>query len=88
MGGGVRTRTSTATEESDLEYKVVETSDVTAETLELVLNQWVAKGWRFEGMQFVVKETARRPSMAFVIFVRAGIGSTTFPATEKRQRNG
>jgi hypothetical protein len=54
-----------------LEYKVVETSEVTAERLETILNEWTIKGWRFNGMQFVVKESARRPSMAFVIFVKS-----------------
>lgn len=53
-----------------VEYKVVETSDVTAETIERILNEWSSRGWKFDGMQFVVKESARRPSMAFVIFVR------------------
>ena len=53
-------------------YKVVETSDVTEDSLEGILNHWTAEGWRYDGMQFVVKESARRPSMAFVLFVRGG----------------
>jgi len=53
-----------------MQYRVVETSEVTAESLEQLLNQWTQQGWRFDGMQFVVKESARRPTMAFVIFVR------------------
>ena len=51
-------------------YKVIETSDVTEDRLEEILNQWTAEGWRYDGMQFVVKESARRPSMAFVLFVK------------------
>lgn len=54
-----------------LEYKVVEVSDVTEETLERALNHWTREGWRFDGMHFVVRETARRPSMAFVLFVKS-----------------
>ncbi len=51
-------------------YRVIETSDVTAESLEIILNEWTQKGWRFDGMQFVVKESARRPSLAFILFVK------------------
>jgi len=54
-----------------LEYKVVEISDVTEENLERALNHWTQEGWRFDGMHFVVRETARRPSMAFVLFVKS-----------------
>ncbi len=52
-----------------MKYHVEETSDVTAENLEKILNHWTTQGWRFDGMQFVVKESARRPSMAFLLFV-------------------
>lgn len=54
-----------------MQYKVVETSEVTEDSLEEILNQWTAEGWRYDGMQFVVKESARRPSMAFILFVKA-----------------
>jgi hypothetical protein len=54
-----------------LEYKVVEVADVTEEGLEQALNQWSRDGWRFDGMHFVVRETARRPSMAFLLFVKS-----------------
>lgn len=53
-----------------LEYKVVEVADVTEESLERVLNHWTREGWRFDGMHFVVRETARRPSMAFLLFIK------------------
>lgn len=54
-----------------MEYKVVETSQVTDEKLEQILNEWCAKGWQFERFQFVTSEASRRPVMAFVLFVRA-----------------
>lgn len=54
-----------------MQYKVVETSQVTEDSLEEILNRWTAEGWRYDGMQFVVKESARRPSMAFVLFVKS-----------------
>jgi hypothetical protein len=54
-----------------MQYKVIETSDVTEDGLEEILNHWTGQGWRYDGMQFVVKESARRPSMAFILFVKA-----------------
>lgn len=53
-----------------MEYKVVETSQVTDETLERILNEWCAQGWQFERFQFAMSEASRRPAMAFVLFVR------------------
>jgi len=53
-------------------YKVVETSDVSAEALERILNEWTAQGWRFEMMQFAMRDSSKRPAMAFVTFVREG----------------
>ncbi len=53
-------------------YKVVEVGTVTDETLEEVLNEWTAAGWRYDGMQFAMRESSKRPSMAFVIFTREG----------------
>lgn len=52
-------------------YKVVETSTVTDEELELILNRHAALGWRFDGFHFVLREASRRPAMAFVLFTRA-----------------
>ncbi len=51
-------------------YKVVETSSVTDEDLEKILNEWTAQGWQYDGMRFVVSEVSRRPTMAFVTFTR------------------
>jgi len=51
-------------------YKVVETSDVTEDALERILNDWTAQGWRFEMMQFAMRDSSKRPAMAFVTFVR------------------
>jgi hypothetical protein len=53
-------------------YKVVETSDVTDASLEQILNEWTSQGWKFESMHFAMRESSRRPSMAFVMFVRGG----------------
>ena len=53
-----------------LRYKFVELSIVTDESLERAVNEWVAQGWQLDGIRFVTTEHSRRPSMAFVSFVR------------------
>ncbi len=53
-------------------YKVVEISTVTEVELEEALNKWVSQGWQFDGMQFAMRESSKRPAMAFVIFCREG----------------
>lgn len=54
-----------------LEYKIVETSTVTDEALERLVNEWIRQGWTFEGFQFAMREASRRPSMAFILFTRS-----------------
>jgi hypothetical protein len=51
-------------------YKVVEVSTVSEDMLEQVLNEWTTQGWHFDGMHFAMRESQKRPSMAFVIFTR------------------
>ena len=53
-----------------LRYKVVETSSVSDEELETILNEWTAKYWTLDTIQFAMRESSKRPSMAFVAFVR------------------
>jgi len=55
-----------------LVYKVVETSTVTEDILEQILNEWVREGWTFDSIQFVTRDASKRPSMAFVLFAREG----------------
>ncbi len=55
---------------AELEYKVVETSDVTDEELQRILNETVAQGWTFDTIQFAMRESSRRPAMAFLVFTR------------------
>ena len=52
------------------QYKVVETSDVTDAELERILNEWTAEGWRFDTMQFAMRDSSKRPAMAFLTFVK------------------
>ncbi|MCX7943126.1 MAG: DUF4177 domain-containing protein [Deltaproteobacteria bacterium] len=54
----------------ELEYKVVETSDVTDITLEELINKHVREGWNFENIQFAMRESSKRPAMAFILFTR------------------
>lgn len=53
-------------------YKVVELSSVDEHGLERVINQWVADGWAFDGVQFAMRESSKRPAMAFVFFTKEG----------------
>ena len=52
------------------EYKVVESSTVTDETLERIINEWVSQGWNYDGMQFAMSDSSKRPAMAFILFTR------------------
>lgn len=53
-----------------IEYKFVETSVVTDETLERIVNEKVAAGWQLDGIHFVTAPTSKRPVMAFISFTR------------------
>jgi hypothetical protein len=55
-------------------FKVVETSSVSDEELETILNEWTAKNWTLDTIQFAMRESSKRPSMAFVIFSRDKTG--------------
>ncbi len=54
-----------------LHYKVVELSTVDEGSLERTVNVWVRQGWRLENVQFAMRESSKRPAMAFVFFTRA-----------------
>ena len=51
-----------------LQYKVVELSNVSEDVIEEALNEWTAKGWKFDTMQFAMRESSKRPAMAFLVF--------------------
>ena len=55
-----------------LHYKVVEISTVDEGHLEHTVNAWVRQGWTLENVQFAMRESSKRPAMAFVFFTRAG----------------
>ena len=55
------------------EYKFVEVSTVTDDELTVAVNEWVSKGWTFEGVQFAMRESSKRPAMAFLLFTRAAV---------------
>ncbi len=62
-----------------MEYRVVETSTVTDEELERLINELVCLGWELEDIRFVTKESSRRPAMAFLFFVRPSPSSGDCP---------
>ena len=51
-------------------YKVIEIGTVTEDAIEETLNNWSSKGWHFDGLQFAMRESSKRPSMAFALFTR------------------
>ena len=53
-----------------LQYKVVELSHVSEDTIEEALNDWTRQGWRLDTMQFAMRESSKRPAMAFLVFTR------------------
>jgi hypothetical protein len=53
-----------------LRYKVIELSSVSDKDIEDTLNEWTAKGWTFDNMQFAMRDSSKRPSMAFLSFTR------------------
>jgi hypothetical protein len=53
-----------------LQYKVVELSTVDEGSLERTVNEWSGKGWNLDGVQFAMRESSKRPAMAFVFFTR------------------
>jgi hypothetical protein len=55
-----------------LHYKVVELSNVDEHAIERTVNEWVPQGWAFDGVQFAMRESSKRPAMAFLFFTRAG----------------
>jgi hypothetical protein len=54
-----------------LQYKVVELSTVDEGTLEETVNSWVPRGWAVESVHFAMRESSKRPAMAFLFFTRA-----------------
>jgi hypothetical protein len=52
-------------------YKVVETQTVTDEELERILNDVGKEGWILDGIRFAMRESSKRPAMAFVVFTRS-----------------
>jgi len=51
---------------------VVELSTVDEGHLEHTVNAWVRQGWTLENVQFAMRESSKRPAMAFVFFTRKG----------------
>lgn len=53
-----------------LKYKVVELTTVSEDMIEETLNEWTARGWSFNGLHFAMRESQKRPSMAFLLFTQ------------------
>ena len=69
------------------EYKVVELSTVDETSIEIALNDWTRRGWRLDGIHFAMRDSSKRPAMAFVMFMRPAeesLGSQTTEAPPSR----
>ncbi len=54
-----------------LEYKTVELSIVTDHDIEEAINKTVRKGgWTLDGIHFAMRDSSKRPAMAFILFTR------------------
>lgn len=53
-----------------LEYKVLELTVVTDETIEEAMNTGIRQGWIFDSLHFAMGTGSKRPAMAFVFFTR------------------
>ncbi|HUT53873.1 MAG TPA: DUF4177 domain-containing protein [bacterium] len=53
-----------------LRYHIRETSTVTDEVLQRIINEEVGQGWILDGIQFALRDSSKRPSMAFIVFTR------------------
>ena len=53
-----------------LKFKVVEISTVTDEAIEEALNAKAAEGWHLDGIHFAMRDSSKRPAMAFILFTR------------------
>jgi len=62
-------------------YKFVELSVVTDQTIEDNVNERVRDGWTFSGMHFAMNDSSRRPTMAFLCFVRDQDEDTVAPSS-------
>ena len=56
-----------------IEYKVVELSQVTDESIENSLNLWIKEGWTLENIYFAMRDSSKRPSMAFLLFTKENV---------------
>lgn len=68
------------------QYKFVEVTPVTDESLEVCVNEYVGSGWQLEGIRFVMTEHSKRPAMAFVSFTRdaSQVAADTEPPRQPR----
>ncbi len=54
----------------ETEFKYVETSCVTDDELTRLVNEWTRLGWTYDGVQFAMRDSSKRPAMAFLLFTR------------------
>ncbi len=52
-------------------YKVVELSVVDDKEIEKKLNEMAKDGWYLDGIHFAMRESSKRPAMAFLVFYKS-----------------
>jgi len=55
-----------------VKYKVVELTVVTDEEIESSINEWIGKGFSYDGIHFAMRDSSKRPAMAFLFFTAKG----------------
>lgn len=50
----------------------MEVSTVTDEELTRVINEVVKEGWLLDGINFAMRDSSKRPAMAFIMFIKIG----------------
>ncbi|XXF75062.1 hypothetical protein P2318_18500 [Myxococcaceae bacterium GXIMD 01537] len=64
----------------------MELSTVDEGSLERAVNAWCAQGWTLDGVQFAMRESSKRPAMAFLFFTRDGVVVEAGEDGEARER--
>ena len=63
-------------------FKVVEIAPVDEEKLEKALNEWAARNYELDRLEFVCQPGVRRPVMAYLFFRRVSDGVSRSAAAD------
>jgi hypothetical protein len=69
-----------------LHCRVRETMDVDEESLTNIINSMHKEGYALDGLHFAMRESSKRPAMAFLIFYKYEEGEPPRPARVRKNR--